>query len=232
MPDNASDKPFDFLILGDSHAIALTNGAEKLGYRVGTLQFSGAGWHDRRFVIGSNGIEVKGVPAASKSLAALREALGIEDVFGSGLPVLSTVGFHLGRLVPPLSWNKHRAYVPGESYAPEEKVISSAFLQDYVMDARARHFRLARRLQRMDVPLTIIAPPRTEDRRNFEPVRQLIIDQYREIGVNVYDPQEDIVDPKTGLLPKALMEDDGQHGTTDYGAQVIENLIKREALAA
>ncbi|MCA0045124.1 hypothetical protein [Celeribacter litoreus] len=225
-----SDKPYDFLILGDSHTLALMNGAEKLGYRVATIQFSGAGWHDKRFVIGNNGFEIRAVPAAKKRLDALRAELGVKDVFASGLPVLSTVGFHLGRLTAPIGWNKHRVFQEDLVYEDDQNFMSKSMLRDIVVDGRARHFRLARRLIRQKVPLTIVAPPRVARATNADMSRNIVIEHYRELGVSAYDPQQDIFDKSTGLCPPSYILADGHHGSTAYGAKVIEKLIKRKLL--
>lgn len=224
-----SDKPA-LLILGDSHAIALRQGADMLGLAAEELQFSGAGWHDQRFALGENGLEVRGIPRAAGQLRALREKLGVADVFASGIPVLTTVGFHLGRLVPPFGWNGHQVQEEDAPGITEGLTASRAFTQDYVQHYRRRHFRLLRRLARL-TPLIVVVPPRVHDRPNYDSFQRIITEDLRGLGLTVYDPADDLAG-EDGFLPEDLMAEDGIHATAECGAMMIEAMRGRGLLPA
>lgn len=224
-----SDKPV-LLILGDSHAIALKAGADLLGLPAEELQFSGAGWHDQRFTLGENGLEVRGIPRAAGQLRALREKLGVADVFASGLPVLTTVGFHLGRLVPPFGWNGHQVQAEDAPGITEGLTASHAFAQEYVRHYRRRHYRLLRRLARLTT-VVVVVPPRVHDRPNYDIFQSIIIEDLRGLGLTVYDPAEDLAG-EDGFIPASLLAEDGIHASAECGAKMIAAMRERGLLAA
>ncbi len=219
----------ELLILGDSHSIALKEGADLLGIRAEALHFSGSQWHDLKFSYGTHGFEPRGVRAGVQQMRALREKLGVTDVFGMGIPVISTLGFHLGRLVPPFGWNDHRVFEPGKPM-DSGLIASTRFAEDYVALYRARHIRTARRLAR-NAKLVIVAPPPAFDRPNYDAIRGIVTRQLQAAGVTVYDPKDDLL-PKGGTLPAELLMPDGVHATAECGAMILQAMAERGLLAA
>lgn len=218
-------RPPEFLFLGDSHVAALQAGASLLGVRADGLSFSGAAWHDARFAFSRTGFEPRNAPAVRLQFEALRSRLGTIDVFSSGPPVISTIGYHLGRLVPPFGWSGHRAFQPGDSENLAADIVSASFLEDYVRHFRQAHFRLARRLHGR-AELVVVAPPPAFIRPNYTPFRNVITGMLRDFGIKVFDPAEELVED-TGILAPSYLAEDGIHGTAAYGAAVLTAMHKR-----
>lgn len=218
----------ELLILGDSHSIALKAGADMLGIRAEALHFSGSRWHEVKFTYGANGFEPRGTKAGVNQMRALRERLGVEDVFGMGVPVISTMAFHLGRLVPPFGWEGHQIQDEDAPFIDTGLVASRAFALDYVQHYRLRHLRVAKRLAR-STDLTIVAPPPAFDRPNYDSMRAIISGLLTQAGVTVYDPREDLADTD-GMFTPDMLEADGVHATAETGAKIIEAMRKRGLL--
>lgn len=218
----------ELLILGDSHAIALKGGAEILGIRVEALHFSGSQWHDGNFAYGENGFEPRGVRAGLAQLQELRDKLGVQDVFACGVPVISTMGFHLGRLVPPFGWAGHHVAADPTGAG---LVASTALAEDYVAHYRARHIRVARRLGRAAARLVMVAPPPAFERPNYGAFRAIVMRQMAAAGLTVYDPAPDLL-PEGGILPDAMLMPDGVHATAECGAKVLAAMRDRGLLTA
>lgn len=213
------------MILGDSHSIALRAGAALLGLRAEALHFSGSQWHDGNFAYGENGFEPRGVRVGMLQLRDLRARLGVTDVFAIGVPVISTLGFHLGRLVPPFGWAGHR--IDTDAATPEEVGLNAsvALAADYAAHYRARHIRVARRLARA-APLVLVAPPPAFDRPNYTAFRDILIRQMTAAGLTVYDPKDDLL-PDGGTLPAELLMPDGVHATPECGAMILTAMRDR-----
>lgn len=218
----------DLIVLGDSHPIALKAGADLLGLRAEGLHFSGSRWHDGHFVHGADGFEPRGVRSGMLQLRSLREKLGVRDVLALGVPVVSTIGFHLGRLVPPFGWHGHKVQATEEAPITEGLTASRALAEEYVAHYRGRHIRVARRIARK-APLIVVAPPPAFQRSNYDVFRQIITEQMTRAGITVYDMRQDLL-PEGGILPPDLLEADGTHATAQCGAMVLTALIERGML--
>jgi hypothetical protein len=218
----------DLMVLGDSHGAALLAGARLLGLSADGLTFSGAAWHEGRFTYGRSGFEPRNAPAVRQQMAALRERMGVANPFESSRPVLTTMGFHLGRLVPPFGWHGHRVASAGEAADADAPGVSAAFLEAYVRHYRDAHIRLAKRIAAR-APLVVVAPPPAFDRPNYAAFRETVTRMMRAEKLTVYDPAEDLAGTD-GLLDPRHLEEDGIHGTAEYGAAVVTILVKRGLL--
>lgn len=215
----------DLLILGDSHSRPLFEGAAALGLKVDGLTFSGSTWHDNSFTLDLKGFTPIRAPGAVRALKQLQDRVGVKDVFRAGTPVISTMGFHLGRLVPPFGWLGHRFDTRVE---PDEMAVSSAFVKSYIEHHRSKHFRTMQLLRRK-TKLVIIAPPIHPDRPQHLGFKKMIVSILQASKQQVYDPSMDFgVD---GFTSPVHFGPDGIHGTVEYGRAVVHRLIDLGYLA-
>lgn len=212
----------EILFLGDSHTIALDEGAQSLGLRTEAVRFGGSGWSDGKFGWNADGFVPKGSPMGQRALEAVRERLGVRNVFSLGIPVVTTVGFHLGRLIRPFDWHDHA--VPGRN--PEQAdhglVVSDAMAEAYVTHFRKPHVKLLKRVMQQ-ARVVVMAPPQLEEDRNFWPVRALVTRIMRQAGIEVFDPNA-VLFGEEKILPAHLITEDRQHATSEYGALAMAAL--------
>lgn len=213
------------LFIGDSHSAALLAGARLLGIPADGASWSGSAWHDGRFFLNENGISPRGLPKPARLMSDLRLRLGREKVVKPGQPVVSTMGFHLGRLVPPYGWNGHEAVTEDEDFPEGVDVTSRAFLRDYIAHHRGRHLRVARRWARQE-KVIFVAPPPAFERPSYRAFREEILRMFREGGLTVFDPLPEFANETDGLVPDDMMEEDGLHGSAEYGARVLRAMIR------
>ena len=219
----------DLLILGDSHTLALRDGAEKLGLATDGLWFSGGNWHQGMFSFGRRGFQPHRMPAVNRQLEELRARMGVDQPFAAGVPVIACYGYHLGRLVPTFGLGQFRLADHAGRFQDDAPSVSRDFLADYIRHFRERHLQLARRMSRSN-PVIFVAPPIAHTRPNYVAFQTLITAMLRGIGAQVFDPAEEMVDPAHGTIDPALLMDDENHGTGDFGATVIQRLMDRGVL--
>lgn len=224
-----ADEEPEVYFIGDSHCAALLAGAKLLGLRAEGASWSGSTWHDGRFALNENGIVPRKLPQAERIMEDLRSRLGRERVVPPGLPVVSTLGFHLGRLVPPYGWNGHEALPRAEGYPETAEITSRAFLRDYIRHHRNRHFRIARRWARQE-NLILVAPPPAFERPSYRAFREELRGWYRGEGLTVFDPAPEFAAEEGALVPPALLEEDGIHGTPEYGARILRAMLREGVL--
>ena len=209
----------EMLFLGDSHTVALADGAAMLGVETASVWFSGSLWHDGNFAYGVDGFEPVEAPMGEALLLRLRETTGQRDPFAGGLPVVMSFGFHLGRLTRPFNRYGHRSYTEG---APEEEgtlFASKALSEAYVIHHRQRHIEAAL-LIAAKAPAVMVAPPVFTDEPNFLTLRDTVIRMMRAQGLTVFDPMATLFGAGNPIPPDFRMED-GQHGTAEYGLRVL-----------
>ncbi|MGV6812698.1 MAG: hypothetical protein ACWA47_10655 [Brevirhabdus sp.] len=217
----------DVLVIGDSHAAPLAWGCEALGLKVEHISFSGRNWHEGNIIPhDDHGIWVKKRRWAQKIFTDLMEQLGVSNLANTGMPVLGSFGYHMGRLVPPFGWNDHVSPAEDEPFPENHLHASSAFVSDYVHLYRNPHFRLARNFARGS-RLALIAPPPAFSRPNYKAFRLEITRRLMAEGAAVYDPEEDFIDPETGVMRPELLAGDNIHGNEEYGRQLVSKLIER-----
>lgn len=221
----------DLLILGDSHTLALRDGAQQLGLTTDGLWFSGGNWHQGMFSFGKRGFQPHRMPSVTRQLEELRARMGVDQPFATGIPVIACYGYHLGRLVPPFGLGMFRLADHAGQYQDDAPSVSRDFLADYIRHFRERHLQLARRMSRSN-PTIFVAPPIAHTRPNYVAFQTLITAMLRGVGAQVFDPAEEMVDAGRGTVDPALLMDDENHGTADFGAEVIGRLIARGVLAA
>lgn len=212
----------EILFLGDSHTIALEEGARALGMKTDAVRYGGSGWSDGKLGWNADGFVPKGSPMGVRALEAVRERLGVKNVFSLGIPVVTTAGFHLGRLIRPFDWYDHRVMGASDTAFDSGLVVSDAMAEAYVAHFRQPHLRLLRRVARL-APVVAMAPPQLEQDRNFWPVRALVIRLMRQAGITVFDPNAVLFGEET-VLPAHLIEEDGQHASAEYGLLAMKAL--------
>ena len=93
----------DLILLGDSHTGALHQAAVARGMDARLLYINGNFWHENRMRWHPRmGIGAKYRPRLQRQIRDLAQSLG-GTVFPADTPVLASIGYHLGRLVPRLA---------------------------------------------------------------------------------------------------------------------------------
>jgi len=215
----------DLLILGDSHTAALKAGCDAHGLKAEVLGFSGNLWHAGHIVLNrSQELRVRGA-AMQARLKAVEDSLGGGSVLRPELPVLASVGFHLGRLVPPFGFRNHVTETAVFDAEEDRLFASSALVYDYALHFRGGHLRLLRRLSRL-VPLTVVAPPHFYTAPNYAAFYAHVSDAIRQTGLRFCDPREAWGGGAAPLGPEYLSAD-GVHGNEAYGARIVGHMIEK-----
>ena len=103
-------------------------------------------------------------------------------------------------------------------------LMSSAFVEAYVLHYRRPHLRLLRRLAK-STRLVVVPPPTIADYGNIPQVRALLIRLMRNEGLDVFDPVEKLLS-LDAPFPEDLSAGDGNHANTAFGSMVIDALRK------
>jgi hypothetical protein len=219
----------DLLILGDSHTAALKAGCDAHGLRAEVLGFSGNLWHAGLiFLNRAHDLRVRG-PAMQARIKAVEDKLGGGSVLRPDLPVLASVGFHLGRLVPPFGFGNHTTEKEAFEAAEDRLYASSALVADYAQHFRGAHQRFLRRLSRL-VPLTVVAPPHFYTAPNYAAFYGYLADAIRATGVRFCDPRE-AWGGAAAPLGAEFLSADGVHGNGAYGERIVGHMLGRGMIA-
>lgn len=216
--------PLDAMILGDSHAIALKAGCDLLGLNTAMLSLSGNFWHAK--LIGlhqSRGLVAKG--GAQGRVRSVKAKYGLDTIPQPGLPIIASFGFHLGRILPMFGADGHRTAAAEFLADAQTLFVSNALMSDYVDSFRRYHITLLRRIARQ-VPTVLVAPPWLTNDGNAQAFAAEILSRMQAGGLTTVDPCTALFG-QGGTLPEALREADGNHGTAEYGAQVITHLLNQ-----
>jgi len=212
------------LIIGDSHSRALLDGAAALGVKAFGVTVSGNVWHSGLVVAHRRlGMMVRRVRKPNEQLEELRAITGIQDVTKSGVPVLGSFGYHLGRLVPPLSWGGHRADDAELAQVDDGLFLSDAFVRDYIRAARAPVFGLLGSFAKAG-SITVVAPPVPFNQPNNATARNIITEEIRALNIPVIDPMVSLA-ADDGTLRSDMLAEDGRHGNTEYGRLVVQTFL-------
>lgn len=222
------EAPAKLLILGDSHAVALKAGCDAIGLPAELLSFSGNFWHRGHIVLNRRkGIWAKG-QALQDRITRAQGRLGAPNLLRSGLPILASFGFHLGRIVPAFRFQGHTVDAAEFRAAPQHHFATAALTEAYVGQYRDGHVQMLARIARV-VPVVAVCPPRISD----DPVQLAFLGVLKQkitaAGVSLFDPCQALFAP-SGLLPDAMRADERGHGTADYGALVVRSLLDRGLL--
>ena len=209
----------EMLFLGDSHTVALADGAALLGVETASVWFSGSLWQYGNLTYGADGFEPVAAPMGEALLLRLREATGRSDPFAGDLPVVMSFGFHLGRLTRPFNRHGHRSYLEGAEDQEGTLFASKALTEAYVTHHRQRHLETAKRIA-AKAPAVVVAPPIFTDEPNFRAMRTTVIRLMRAQGLRVFDPMANLFGAGNPI-PREFMMEDGQHSTPDYGLRVL-----------
>ena len=215
----------EFIIIGDSHTKALKDGFDALGIQTEIMQHSGDTYHRNMIRMNYHGKFFSKKKYIMRQFSAMAEKLGMDSLADGTIPVVASIGYHLGRLIPPLWWNDHVLYNDGAKMKPGQMVMSQDFLETYIGQSRVGHFRLIKRMSR-HADLTIIAPPPFDDRYAMRAATKYISGRIKSLNVNVYDARQDLCQNGKPFLAK-LIHTDGVHGNKKYGKLVVESLLNQ-----
>jgi hypothetical protein len=215
----------DFLVLGDSHAMALKAGCDAQGLAADLLSLSGNIWHSGLISFHpTSGLTLKGRVQKDR-LDAARARHAPRGLVRPDLPLILSAGFHIGRLVPPFGTRGHVTDAEGFAADEDGLFVSSGFLRGYVQHHRGQHIYTLKRIARR-APAVIVAPPPVYAGINHKAFIDTIIGLMRAGGLTVYDPRDDFAH-LGHTLPADYLAPDGVHGNARYGSEVIGALMSR-----
>ncbi len=217
----------DLILLGDSHTGALHQAAVARGMDARLLYINGNFWHENRMRWHPRmGIGAKYRPRLQRQIRDLAQSLG-GTVFPADTPVLASIGYHLGRLVPRLARLGHTPD-PLHAETDDRLFLSQAFLDAYILSQRGNLIDLLASAARV-APVVVIAPPMIQT----DPVALYVANRITEVlmarGVRVFDPRRE-PDWAGQPLPEALRAPDQVHGNAAYGEAVLARLFDRGLL--
>ena len=148
----------DLLIVGDSHSAALQEAAIARGLRSEMLYISGNLWHENKMrPHPTQGLSTPHRRGLNRRIAEFSAKVQ-GSAFPKDIPVLASIGYHLGRLVPPFQRHGHSPDPAHAGVTEDALFVSDAFLLSYIFHHRNSLFRLLR-LAGQDANLLVIAPP-------------------------------------------------------------------------
>lgn len=223
----------EVLIIGDNHTDCLAWGCERLGVGFHHIRSSSGAWYEGKYGFeDGRGLTAQPGPPRKK-LNAIRVALGYENIFDAGLPVVASFGFNLGMLMSGISAAGHRVMAAGKGTGP---VMSRAFSQKYVEANNGANFAILEQMAAV-APVTMVVPPRADRDPNRLQFVEMISDRMMALGAGVFDPSVMITQDAAKPLDRSWLREDGTYGTADYGVRAIKALldhavIERAAVAA
>lgn len=219
----ATEAPLDAMILGDSHAVALKAGCDKLGLRTGILSISGNLWH-AGFVRFHRRKGMVGRATAQRRINEFKQNQRFEIVPPSGLPVIATLGFHLGRVVPMFALDGHRTDEAEFQADPAHQYVSRGMLRAYINAFRRQHIEFLTRLAQM-TPTLVVAPPFFWQAGNAADFTTEILAMMSEAGLATLNPCAELYGAGVAL-PEEYRTADGIHGNAEYGAQAVDLVLR------
>lgn len=218
----------DLLIVGDSHSAALQEAAIARGLRSEMLYISGNLWHENKMrPHPSQGLSTPHRRGLNRRIAEFSAKVQ-GSAFPKDIPVLASIGYHLGRLVPPFQRHGHSPDPAHAGVTEDALFVSDAFLLSYIFHHRNSLFRLLR-LAGQDANLLVIAPPMIQSDPVALYFAARITRILRDHGIAVFDPREE-PDWADKPLPDHLRAPDGVHGNAAYGAEVLSRLFDRDLI--
>lgn len=217
------DKVF---VVGDSHAIALAEGAKRLGANTGMAYLSGNDWHSGTVRFHRKlGLVAVGRPGFQKRMKEACAQLETDSLLQGDHVVLTSLGYQLGRLLPPMRRNGHGFACVSEG--DPHPVVSSGFVAATVHAKRAGQIELVRKLARRR-RVIVVSPPVLKRTPEDDLVRDIIGSALTGAGAELVDTR--FVLPDDGVLPDAFRHEDGIHGNAEYGEFILKH-VRENVLA-
>jgi hypothetical protein len=221
-PVAAPDNFPAMLIFGDSHTAALDLGARLERIETGLLYLSGNIWHAGLMQVHPNlGLDQPGSRYVRRRVTDARDAMK-GQLFRKAEPVLASAGYHLGRLLPPMTHHGHTSDTETFTADPDAAFMSAAVFEAMITLRRRSVWRVLKHIS-TQCDLTVVAPPILSEDPMQAMAARLITRRLRALGLSVFDPRE-IDGPLGQVLPDAWRAEDGVHGNAAYGQAVIRFL--------
>lgn len=218
----------DLVIVGDSHTGALQEAALARGLASRVLCISGNFWHEGRVRFDARlGLSAGPRPRYNRLIQGVAEDLG-GSVFPRDVPVIASIGYHLGRLVPRFLRYGHTPDAQDFAADPSRLFGSSALVDAYIAHHRRALWRTLRFAAQV-CPLVVVAPPVAQADPASMRFAAVITDRLLELGLTVFDPRRD-TDLAGNPFPPEWRAADGQHGNAAYGEVVLRRLTEKGLL--
>jgi hypothetical protein len=218
-----TDSTPDLLIMGDSHTAALDLAVREQGFSTTLLYINGNHWHAGGFSHHKAvGISNPGSAFIRRKVARARAEMGGKLFHEEGV-VLASVGYHLGRICPPMTRLGHTVDAAAFDAEPEASFLSVAMMEAMVAAQRRPLWDMLADVSKECV-LVVVAPPILSDDRLSWHAAKFVTRSLRERGVMVWDPRE-----QPGAMGKPLRDEwrsaDGVHGNAQYGNAVLDQIF-------
>ncbi len=220
----------DLIIVGDSHARALANGAMALGYDVASYANSAGAWRDGAVSLTAAGEITSNRARARKKIEGFAEDVGAKAPLLSGVPVVASLCFDVSQFVSDLRWHKLGSYLADDHGSTRQSVLSSRFTRAYVREQHSEALAGLSAIAQV-APLVVIVPPVFRTWPLQRALKAEFTALVRSAGISVYDPNESLAG-EDGLIPDALKHDDGQHGNPAFGQAALTGALEKGLLPA
>ncbi len=218
----------DLLIIGDSHARAIANGAAALGLDVASYANSAGAWRDGAVKLSKVGSFASPRPRARMNIKSFEDAAGGKAPLFSGAPVIASLVFDVPQFVSDFRWHKLGSYLTEDHGAKHERLMSSRFTRAYLREQR-REMLEGLKVIATKAPLLIVVPPVFRTWPLQRALKAELSQLVKDAGLALYDPNEHFADDK-GLIPDSYKHEDGQHGNPAFGEAVLSDILKKGLL--
>ncbi len=218
-----------FLLLGDSHTVALVKAA-----REQSIPFSGGALSVGRelnvdFFERSDRDLVFRDPSAQKRYRRYLSDVGVEKLGDIAIPVVSTVGFNCHTLAAKSKWQHHTI-----SPDPERVFISRAMFEETIRTMVRGSIAFYEYLMEMRIEVVAIMPPQrapqTCEENIYFAAQDVILTAFRGVGVPVIDIRDRVVDEHGLARPEYFDPNDDFHGNVRFGNLILQELVRRQII--
>lgn len=214
------------IVVGDSHARALTLGASALGYDTLAYATSAAAWRDGVVKLRSDGTLASERPRAQARITAFTNTSGTGNPLTSGAPVVASLGYHASQFQTDM--RMARLGLTSAASKSARTLLSPAFLAAWLQEARSEALEGLATIAAA-APLVVVTPPMFQPNPLLAALNEALSTLIRARGLPLYDPNEALAGTD-GTLPRKFAHEDAKHGNAAFGTAVFEDLLRLKLL--
>lgn len=220
----------EVLIIGDSHTDTLAWGCQRLGIGYHHVRSSGGAWFEGKYGFHAKRGLIAQPGPPRKKLAAVKDAMGVKNIFDAGLPVIASFGFNLGMMMSAVKvHNQEIIGTDGTIENPAKTVLSQGFAEAYVEAKCGKNISIVKNIAKI-AELTMVVPPRADVNPNRFRFVDIISDRMMAAGASIFDPSMMITNDQVKPLDPSWIRQDGVHARPEYGERAIKVLIEHQVI--